>query len=317
MSGRPIAVYTDIVDLDPAPGVALLEQAGFEVRVLGTADPDAIADGAADAAALLVGYSPVTADLLDRLPALEIIATQSAGVDHIDVAAALARRVQIGNVPDAATEEVAVHALAMCLALERGLVFLDRDVRAGRWDGTAQRLHRPSTRTLGVLGLGRIGRRLVELARPVFGRIVGHDPVLPGDRWPAGVEQSDLDGLLTRSDLLSLHAPQVSGAAPVLGARELALLPEGASLVNVARGGLVDEAALLAALDRGAVGAAALDVLPVEPPEPGNPLLTHPRTLITPHAAYLSRDSARDYVLGQASNVVEWSRTGRPRNPVS
>lgn len=311
-----IAVYTDVVDLDPAPGVALLEQAGFEVRVLGTADPDLIATRAADAAALLVGYSPVTADLLDRLPALEIIATQSVGVDHIDVAAALARRVQIGNVPDAATEEVAAHALAMCLALERGLPFLDRDVRAGRWDGTSRRLRRPSALALGVLGLGRIGQRLVELARPVFGRIVGHDPMLPDARWPLGVERSDLDGLLAVSDVLSLHAPQIAGAAPVIGARELALLPPGACLVNVARGGLVDENALLAALERGTLGAAALDVLAVEPPEPDNPLLRHPRTLITPHAAYLSPDSARDYVLIQASNVVEWSRTGRPRNPV-
>src|SRR4051794_35776126 len=296
----PRAVYADVVEVDPAPGVRLLEDAGFAVTVLDTSDLERIAAGARDAEALLIGYTRVDAALLGRLPNLRIVATQSVGYDMVDLDAAAARGVWVSNVPAAATEEVAVHALAMCLSLLRGLPRLDRAVRAGRWDAAEVTLRRPSATTLGILGLGRIGRRLADAAGAVFGRVVGHDPAVAEAAWPTGVERLALADLLAEADVLSLHVPLTAETERIIDRRALARMRPGALLVNVSRGGLVDPGALLEALDAGHIAGAGLDVLDAEPPDPADPLLRHPRTLITPHAAYYSDRAAEAYVLDQA-----------------
>ncbi len=311
---RPVAVYTDIVDTDPQPGVTLLEQGGFEVRIARSADHDVIASLAEDADALLVGYSPVDRALLQRLPRVRIIATQSVGVDMVDVLAATAHGAWVANVPGAATEEVATHALAMTLSMLRGLPFLDRAVRAGRWDGNDEVLRRPCDVTVGIIGLGRIGTRFAELVRPMVRRVVGFDPfLLP----PATTEVLNLDGLLAVSDVLSLHVPLSQDTAHLLNRERLRRLPAGAFVVNASRAGLVDHEALRELLDSGHLAGAALDVLPQEPPRPDDPLVAHPRTLLTPHAAYLSDQAARNYVLQQAENVVRWRRDGVPASAVN
>jgi phosphoglycerate dehydrogenase-like enzyme len=312
----PLAVYTDVVEVDPEPGVRLLEEAGFEVRVLGTDDPPRIHADAAGAAALLIGYTRVDAALLAGLPGLELVATQSVGFDMVDLDAARARGIWVSNVPGAATEEVAVHALAMGLGLLRGLPFYDRAVRAGRWDAAELALRRPSATTLGVLGLGRIGRRLAALAAGVHGRVIGHDPMLDPGAWPDGVERVDLDTLLATADVISLHLPLTDATERLIDRAAIARMRPGALLVNVSRGALIDAGALLEALDSGHLAGAALDVLQVEPPAGDEPLLRHPRVLVTPHAAYYSDEAARSYVLDQARNVIAWAREGRPRDVV-
>ncbi|WP_340538135.1 C-terminal binding protein [Nocardioides sp. GXZ039] len=301
MASAPVAVYADVVDLDPAPGVRLLEESGFEVRVLDSADPDAIVSGAHDAAALLIGYAPVTASMLDRLGSLQIVATQSVGIDSVDLDACRRLGIAVSNVPGAATEEVASHALAMSLALVRGLPFLDRAVADGVWDGTREQLLRLSEITVGVIGLGRIGARYARMIGPLVGRVVGYEPY---GTAPDGVEQVELDELLDVSDLVSLHLPSTPDTQGLLDAGRLSRLRRGAMLVNASRGDLIDTAALLRALDDGVLSGAALDVLPHEPPARDDPLVRHPRTLVTPHAAYLSPASARDYVLHQAQSVL-------------
>jgi D-3-phosphoglycerate dehydrogenase len=316
-AAAPLAVYTDGVDVDPEPGVRLLEDAGFAVRVLDTADPERIRREGSGAAALLIGYSPVDAALLAGLPELGIVATQSVGYDMVDVDAARRHGIWVSNVPAAATEEVAVHALAMVLSLQRGLPVLDRAVRDGRWDATELALRRPSSTTLGILGLGRIGRRLAALARGVHGRVIGHDPAVAAAEWPAEVEPVALDALFEQADVLSLHLPLTERTARIIDRAALARMREGALLVNVSRGGLIDPAALLEALDSGRLGGAALDVLETEPPAAGDPLVRHPRVLVTPHAAYRSDEAARAYVVEQARNVIAWARDGRPRDAVA
>jgi D-3-phosphoglycerate dehydrogenase len=308
----PLAVYTDDAEAAVAPGIALLEEAGFAVRVLGTDDPERIAREAAGAVALLIGYTQVTDALLAALPGLRMVATQSVGFDMVDLDAARARGIWVANVPAAATEEVAVHAFAMGLSLLRGLPFLDRAVRDGRWDGAQEPLRRPSDATLGILGLGRIGRRVGLLAQGAYGRVIGHDPLVETDAWPAGIEQVERDELLAAADVLTLHTPLTPETHHAIDAAALARMREGAFLVNVSRGALVEPRALLAALDTGRLGGAALDVLETEPPAPDEPLVLHPRTLVTPHAAYYSGDAALAYVVDQARNVVAWHRDGRP-----
>lgn len=313
----PVAVYTDWEGLQIEAGERALRDAGWEVRRLGSTDPAAIAAGAADATALCIGYVDVSADLLERLPRLRVVATLSVGVDTIDVEAAAARGVWVSNVPAVATEDVAIHAVAMALALVRQLPRFDRDVRAGHWRvDLDEPPRRPSQLTFGLLGLGRIGRRAAGLAGGLFGAVAAHDPGVPASTWPQGVERLDLDTLVARSDVLSLHLPHERGAPALLGTSLISALPDGAVLVNVSRGGLVDQDALLAALDSGRLGGAALDVIDPEPPPPDHPLVHHPRVLMSSHAAYLSLETAVGYPREQAANVLAWQRTGRPLTPV-
>lgn len=311
---RPLAVYSDIVGTDPSPGISALEAAGWEVRIAGSEEPATIAAVASDAQALLIGYSPVEAEMLDALPGLRIVATQSVGTDMVDLAACAARGISVSNVPASATEEVAVHALAMALSLVRGLPRFDRSTRSGEWNpGAADALARPSSLTVGVLGLGRIGRRFAGLAAPIFGEVVGYDPA---DFAVPGIERLGLEAVLRRADVLSLHLPLLSETSRLLDAQRLGMLPANARIVNVSRGALIDQAALLEALDSGRLAGAALDVLEVEPPDPSDALLRHPKVLVSPHVAFLSPQSEIDYVVHQAENVIAIGRSGRPISPV-
>lgn len=311
--GRPLAVYTDVVDTDPTHGIELLERAGLATRVVGSADPGTIVAGAAGANALLLGYSPVDAAMLDALPDVRVVATQSVGTDTVDLEACRERGVWVTNVVGVADEEVASHALALLLALVRGVVALDRDVRAGAWDGTTVPLRRLSELTVGVVGLGRIGSTFTTMVAPLVREVVGHDPAGVA---VAGVQTCGLDEVFARADIVSLHLPLTESTHGLVDARRLALMRPGGLLLNVSRGGLLDEAAVLEALDTGHLAGAGLDVLVEEPPRPGHPLVSHPRVIVTPHAAYLSQATVRAYVEVQARNVAAVLAGGRPANVV-
>ncbi|MET8128501.1 C-terminal binding protein [Streptomyces sp. NPDC005065] len=314
---RPLVVFTDPEELDVGPGARLLADAGFDTRVVGSRDPDAIAAVARDAVALIVGYAPVEAGLLDRLPGVGMLATMSAGYDMIDTAQARRRGLWVSNLPHAATEDVAVHALAGALSLVRALPQADATVRGGGWNTEfAEVPRRAGELTLGLLGFGRIARALARIAAPVFGRVAAYDPRADEAGWPDGVERLGLDELVAASDVLSLHTPLTPQTRGMVDAALLARMRPGAFLVNVARGELVDTAALLAALDSGRLWAAALDVFPVEPPPLDDPVRSHPRIQLSPHSAYLSDASQRAYVCAPAENVIAWHRTGRPLTPV-
>lgn len=314
-AGRVVAVCRDLDEFDLEPGLRMLEAAGCRIVRLSADDPETIAREAADAEALLLGYARVDADLLARLPRLGVIATASMGVDMVDLDAATARGVWVANVLGAATEEVATHALALALASARGIVVQASAVRAGGWDlEAAPTPRRLSELTLGLVGLGRIGLALAERASATFGRVVGFDPY--AGETP-GIERMSADEVLAVADVLSLHLPLTDETAGYLNATRIALMPQGATVVNVSRGGLIDEAALIAALDSGHLAGAALDVLQAEPPEAHDPLVAHPKVVVTPHSAFMSDASMADYVRLQAENALAWLRTGRPNTPVT
>jgi D-3-phosphoglycerate dehydrogenase len=314
-AGRVVAVARDLDELDIDAGVRMLEAAGCLVVRPRDDRPDAIVCQAPDAEVLLVGYGRVDAELLDRLPRLRLIATASMGVDMVDVEAATARGIWVANVLGAATEEVATHALALALASTRGIVAHATAVRAGGWSlEAAPTPRRLSEQTLGLVGLGRIGLALAERASATFGRVVGYDP--NAGRTP-GIERMSADEVLAAADVLSLHLPLTAETAGWLNAERIARMPRGATVVNVSRGGLIDAAALVAALDAGHLAGAALDVLETEPPAVDDPLVTHPKVIVTPHSAFLSDASMADYVRLQAENALAWLRTGRPVTPVN
>ncbi|MET7514734.1 C-terminal binding protein [Streptomyces sp. NPDC005480] len=315
--GQPVVVFTDPEELDVEPGARLLRDAGFEVRVVGSRDPARIAAAAHDAEALIVGYAPVDATLLDRLPTVRMLATMSAGYDMVDTAEARRRGLWVSNLPHAATEDVAVHALAATLSLVRHLPHADATVRSGGWNTEFGELpRRASELTLGLVGFGRIARAVARMATPVFGRVAAFDPHADPAGWPSEVDRLGLDELVSRADVLSLHTPLTPQTHGLADESLLARMRPGSFLVNVSRGELVDPDALLRALDNGHLAGAALDVFPVEPPPADDPLRSHPRIQLSPHSAFLSDASQRAYVCAPAENVIAWHRTGRPLTPV-
>jgi D-3-phosphoglycerate dehydrogenase / 2-oxoglutarate reductase len=285
--GEPRVVVGDQV-YDPERVRALL--AGTGVTIAEGREPWA----GEDVVGLLVGTeTEVRAADLDRLPALRVVATCSVGFDHLDVDEAEQRGVWVCNVPDYCVEEVADHALALVLALLRGVVELDRDVRGGGWDWTAAgELRRIRGTRLGVVGLGRTGRALVERAAALGFEVWGTDPALSDDQIAAtGARPAALAELLASCHAVSLHVALTSQTEGLLGKEELALMPEGSFVVDTARPQLVDLDALRCELESGRLGGAALDVIPVEPPTVEHPAPAWPRLIVTPHVAWYSAEA--------------------------
>ena len=321
---RPVVVYTDIEDTDPAIGIALLEEAGYEVRVLGTRNAEQIIAGSKDAVALLPGYATITREIIEALPDLKIIALMSMGFDYVDLDAATERGIWVTNVPGAATEEVAVHALAIILSSVRQLPFYTGSAVPGTWNDRAPSAPpRLSEISLGIIGLGKIGRELARIAGPIFGSVVGYDPMLPdtpevaADLEALGVERKSLEEVQAQANVLSLHLPLFPSTAKMINAEFIAGMPANSVLVNVSRGGLIDNEALVAALDSGHLAGAALDVLEQEPPAADHVLLGRPDVVLTPHIAYFSARTEIEYVRIQAQNVVTLAESGTPDSPVN
>jgi D-3-phosphoglycerate dehydrogenase / 2-oxoglutarate reductase len=239
----------------------------------------------------------------------------SIGMDQVDAPAAAAAGIEVTNIPDYCTDDVADHAIALLLAAQRRLVPLANQTAAGTWTGKGAidvgTLRRLRGRTLGLVGFGRIGRAVAERARPFGLRIVASDPAVPAGTAPS-VELVSLEELAGRADAVVLCAALTPGSRGIIGEAFLSRVQPGLVLVNVARGGLVDEAALVAALDDGRVAVAALDVRAVEPPDPAtDPLAGRPDVLVTPHAAGSSLEAFDDLLVKTASVVRRLLATER------
>jgi D-3-phosphoglycerate dehydrogenase / 2-oxoglutarate reductase len=291
----------------------VLAAAGHELVAASCGTPEEVIAASAGVDALLVQFAPITAEVFEALPQLRLLSRYGVGVDVVDTEAAREHGVWVCNVPDYGTTEVAMHAVAMLLALLRNIAGHDREVRTGHWDyHLGGQLRRPSSLTLGVVGLGRIGGMAAERAAPWFGAVVGYDPYLTGSDWPNMLERLSLEDLFARSSAVTLHLPLTDTTRGLIGTDLLGRMPSGSYLVNTARGGLVDLDALLEALDSGRLAGVALDVLPQEPPPPDHPLLSHPRALITPHVAWYSAEAEVELRRKAAQNIVDWARSGRP-----
>jgi D-3-phosphoglycerate dehydrogenase / 2-oxoglutarate reductase len=246
------------------------------------------------AVGLLVGpILPVDRGRLERLrdAGCRAVVRYGVGLDNVDVAAAGEIGIEVGNVPEYGHEEISNHAIALMLALHRRLFHFDRGVRAGG-EGIPgpEVLPRLSTQTLGLIGLGRIGQRVASKAAAFELRVIGVDPYLSEhDARAIGVELVDLETLLREADCVSLHVPLTAETRHMIDHRALALMKPDAMLINIGRGGLIDEAALVRALHDGTIAGAALDVTEVEPLPLDSPLHQAPNVILTPHVAWVSR----------------------------
>jgi D-3-phosphoglycerate dehydrogenase len=260
---------------------------------------------ATDADGLVVGVrTPVTAEVLDGCPDLQIVARAGVGIDNIDVEAAAERDVLVTNVPDYCTDEVATHTVSLALACARSLGQYDRDVRAGGWDFRAGgEIHRIQGGTVGFLSFGPIARRVRDQFRGFDVTALAYDPYVDADEMAAhDVEKVSYEELLDRSAVLSVNAPLTDETRDMVGADAFARLPDHAVVVNTGRGGVIDEAALVDALDAGEIAGAGLDVFAEEPPE-GSPLLDREDVLVSPHAAWYSVEAKRDLNESVAANL--------------
>jgi D-3-phosphoglycerate dehydrogenase / 2-oxoglutarate reductase len=312
-----VVVITDCDHDSIDPERAVLDGQDVELRRLQCRTPQEVAAQAGDADVLINQYVPITAEVLDALPRCRLVVRYGVGVDNVDVQAAADRGVWVANVPDYGRDEVADHTLALALSLLRGVVVLDRSVHAGGWDlEPARPLRRLATLTWGVVGCGAIGTGVARRAAGLGMRVLGYD--LPRVRSDPPIERVPLAGLLEGSDLVSLHAALTAESHHLIGADALARMRPSAWLVNTARGGLVDAAALLAALDAGTLAGAALDVLEGEPPDDlGWRLVRHPRVVATPHAAWYSEEAFRTLKTEVAREALRVLEGERPRSPVN
>ena len=310
----PTVLYSDNDYPDAALEASLFQAAGIDLR-LGQCktEDDVIAQGTG-CSAILTQYAPVGARVLDALPSIGLVSRIGAGFDNVDTDACVARGVWVANSPDYGVAEVATHALALALASTRHIVAFNRDVGAGKWHFMSPGvMRRPTELTLGIVGLGRIGKRMAHISRNVFKRVVAYDPHLIDGDFPAYVERArTLQELAAQADVVSLHTPLNAETRGLVGAAFFAAAKPGLTLVNTARGAVVDLPALIAALADGRVAGAALDVLPVEPVPRDSPLLTDPRVILTPHAAFFSVESERELRRKAAQNIVSWIASGKP-----
>ncbi len=256
----------------------------------------------------------VTAEMLAGFSGCKLVIRYGVGTDNVDVAAATERGIMVGHVPTYCVDEVATHALALLLACVRDLPWAHQRMQGGAWDVKRTiPLYRMQGKTLGIVGLGQIGCRLARLVQNWGLTLLASDPwVEPERAAELGVSLVDLPELCRRSDTISLHAPLLPETHHLISTHELSAMKPTAILVNTARGGVVDTAALLAALDAGKPARAALDVFEEEPLPPDSPLRAHPRVLLSDHMAWYSEDSQLELRRQAAELAVQVGTGGLP-----
>lgn len=275
---------------------SVLEPLGVELRDGAGLDTRAALALCVDADAVLVGARfRFDAAAISELERCKVIVRYGVGFDNVDVAAASEAGIWIAYVPDYCVAEVADHAIALVLALNRRLFNLDAAIRADAWGIPADLdVHRLSECVLGVVGFGRIGEAVGRRAHALGMHVLAFDPVRPEAEIRAvGAEPTGIDELLATADYVTLHAPRLPGES-ILDAERISRIKRGACVINLARGGLVDEAALVRALESGDLGGAAVDVAVAEPLGPTDPLLSAPNLILTPHAAWYSREAVKE-----------------------
>lgn len=281
------------------PGLALLREAAqvFESKTL---------ESLPESDALIVrGRTKVTAEVIRSAgPRLKVVGRAGVGVDNIDLEAARARGLTVVNAPEAATVAVAELTLGMMLALARQIPLADSGMRRAEWRKSELHGSELSGKTLGIVGVGRIGAAVAARAAAFGMRVLGHDPLLSdGELQRRGTEPLSFDALLAESDYICLHLPLTDETRGLIGRETLQRFKPGARLISAARGGIIDEAALLEALESGHLAGAALDVYAEEPP--GElPLRRHPNVVLTPHIGAQTREAQSKAALDIAGEVL-------------
>ncbi|CAB3644571.1 D-3-phosphoglycerate dehydrogenase [Achromobacter spanius] len=296
------ALLVTAADLAPE-ALALLE--GFNIVYAGktpTEDDIVTLCRQHDPVAIIVRYSKVGTAAMDAAPSLRVISKHGSGTDTIDKAAAAQRGIEVVAAAGANAAAVAEQALALLLGCAKSLVTLDARMRDGHWDKSTHKSMELDGKTIGLIGLGAIGRRFAAMAHGMNMRVIGHDPY--AQDLPAYIDAVPLQQLWQEADAISLHCPLTDENRGLLNADTLAQCRPGVILVNTARGGLVDEGALLAAVRSGQVAAAGLDSFAVEPMAAGHPFQEEARIILSPHIGGVTRAAYVNMGVAAARNVL-------------
>ena len=299
-------LITDIAWPDIDIEKEVLAAVDGELMVAGGGSPEEIIALAPQADAILTCWKDVPAEALDIAPNCRIVSRYGIGLDNIPIDRATKLGMLVTNVPDFCLEEVSDHVMALLLATARQLFPLARTPERSGWTrDTPRPIPRVRGQTLGLIGFGNIARALVPKALGCGLRVIAFTPRLQAEDAPDGVEvTNDLGVLLAASDYVSIHCPLTDETAHLIDAVALAQMKPSALLINSSRGGVIDESALIRALQEGIIGGAALDVTDPEPPSADNPLLTLGNVIVTPHAAFYSVESTAELARKAAENVV-------------
>lgn len=295
-------------------------QAGVDFRWLHCKNEQEVIDSCQGAVVFLNQYAPMNEKVFKGVPSLKLIVRYGVGVDNVDVPAATRCGVQVCNVPDYGTYEVADHALALMLALVRKICMINSYTKEVDWDyKKTVPVHRNAARTVGVVGVGRIGRAFADRVHALGCRVIGYDSEYGNkDRsFPDYMEFMPLEQLLEQSDVVSLHCALTAESKDIIGEKELRRMKPESYLINVARGGLIDEQALDKALGEHWIAGAGLDVVKNESLGRENPLFRHPNLIITPHMAWYSEESAEELNRKCAEEAVRFLRGETLHYPVN
>ncbi|MEP7031718.1 MAG: C-terminal binding protein [Pseudolabrys sp.] len=318
MAGPVIAV-TDTVfpSLDPAK--AALAKLNPTFVMAKSAGADDILAVAKDADAILVTYAKLTRDIISQLTKCKAIGRFGLGVDNIDLPAAKEKGIAVNYVPDYCIREVSDHAMALLLALIRKIPLSNKLVQSGRWEMPAVvPIRRIEGTVLGLVGFGNIPRLVAPKAQAFGIKVVAYDPYAKPDLFKAAkVESVDFDTLLKTSDYISVHAPLLPATRGLMNADVFAKMKKGAYIINTARGPLIDEQALVAALDSGHLGGAGLDVVTAEPLAKDSPLLGRDNVIISPHTAFYSIEALDELQSKCATDVASVLSGGKAVYPIS
>jgi D-3-phosphoglycerate dehydrogenase len=302
-----------IADGLSSEGVKLLQTVG-EVVSNSKITADELVAALPDYQALIVrSRTKVTAKVIQAGSTLKVIGRAGVGVDNIDVAAAVARHITVVNSPMAASVAVAEHTLGLLLALARLIPMADASLKQGKWEKSAFMGNELSGKTLGLIGLGRIGAMVAGRAAAFGMTVMAYDPYLNDTQISErNAAPSQFEDILAQADYISLHMPLTRETRGLIGSAELAKMKVGARLICAARGGVIDEAALRAALDSGHLAGAALDVFADEPPAP-NSIATHPKVIATPHIGAQTAEAQTRAGIAIAEEVVAVLQGKEPR----
>ncbi|HEX8474022.1 MAG TPA: phosphoglycerate dehydrogenase [Pyrinomonadaceae bacterium] len=308
MTDIKILVSDDVIE----SGLEPLRAAGFVVEKKTGLKPDELVEALRDCDGLVVrSETKVTAQLMDAATRLRVVGRAGVGVDNIEVAAATARGIVVMNAPDGNTMTTAEHTIALLLALARRVPQSNASLKAGRWERKKFVGVELRGKTLGIVGLGRIGRVVASRARAFEMKVVAYDPfVVPEQSGDFELELASLEDVCSRADFLTVHTPLTPETRGIIGARELAQMKHNVSIINCARGGLVDEPALYAAIKEGRVAGAAFDVFEKEPPPAEHPLLSLDEVIVTPHLGASTKEAQEGVAVTVAEQMRDYFLTG-------
>ncbi len=301
-------------------GARLLEDAGFDVNVTnGRLTEDELLDCVAEYEGIIVrSGTHITQAVLDRADKLKVVGRAGTGVDNIDIAAASRKGVVVMNTPGGNTVTTAEHAIAMSLSLARQIPQATAALKGGRWAKKDFLGTEVTGKVMGVLGMGAIGTVVARRALGLGMNVMAYDPYLKeSEAKRIGVQPADLETLLAKADVVTIHVPGGRKTKHLIDAGKLSQMKRGALLINCARGGIVDEAALLDALNSGQVGGAALDVFETEPPPADSPLLAHPNVIATPHLGASTTDAQVNVAVAIARQFTDFLNTGVIANAIN